>query len=169
MHPTDSCSAFKLLFMKKQSPFPSSIISTCRRNACFHHRQEGRGYLLPSQQLGVIRRLAPRPRPVGLLLFPQPISALVAGPFASTARPPTGCAPWLGCGCSGSQRAVCTWRGKRQQITGPQENGLRSHISFVPLRSQQPRRVLIVLRDVRAPSMMNTACEVVPGLFGRGW
>jgi len=32
--------------------------------------QEGGGHVLPGQQLGRVRRLAPRPRPVGLLLFP---------------------------------------------------------------------------------------------------
>ena len=67
-----------------RTPRVSSIVNN------FGCRQEGRGYLLPGQQLGVVRRLAPRSRPVGLLLFSQPISAswdARAAPFRTTLVP----------------------------------------------------------------------------------
>jgi len=57
---------------------PSEGSSCCLLNF-FSNRQEGRGYVLPSQQLGFVRRLAPRPRPVGLLLLSQPISVWLVG------------------------------------------------------------------------------------------
>merc|ERR1712167_323678 len=45
----------------------------------------GRGHLLPGQQLGGVRRLAPRSRPVGLLLLPQPVNG--SQPAAVVRRP----------------------------------------------------------------------------------
>ena len=65
--------------------------------------QEGGGHVLPGQQLGCVRRLAPRSRPVGLLLLPC-VPPLRAAPQLLTS-PPT--EEWLqGAGSHGGGSAL---------------------------------------------------------------